>query len=144
MHSLFACIVTLGAGGRLAVVMAIRLYYFAVMACSVRRQGPIVLVDIQGKLSLGEGVDQFRAAITEALAAGAKEVIVNLAHVPRLDSSGIGGLIRSHALIKQGGGRMALVNPTEAVRQALKITRLDQVITCYDSESDALAAFASH
>lgn len=113
------------------------------MGCQVRRQGTVVLLDVQGKLSLGEGVDQFRAAITQALAEGAREVIVNLAQVPRLDSSGIGGLIRSHSLIKQQGGRMALVNPTEAVRQALKITLLDRVIACYDSEGDALAAFAT-
>lgn len=113
------------------------------MGCAVRRQGTVVLVDVEGKLSLGEGVDQFRAVINQALTDGAREVIVNLAHVPRLDSSGIGGLIRSHALIKQQGGRMVVVNPSEAVRQALKITQLDRVIACYDSESDALSAFAT-
>jgi anti-anti-sigma factor len=110
------------------------------MPSSIRKQGNTVVVDVEGKLAIGAGVDDFRAKWSEALASGSKVVIVNLTNVPMVDSSGIGTLIRCHSALTSVGGKMKVVGANSVVLHALKVTRLDRVFELHDNEASALAS----
>ncbi len=107
-----------------------------------RKEGNTAIVSVEGKLSLGPAVDEFRAKWTEALS-GSKDIVINLSGVPMVDSSGIGSLIRCHSAVSSAGGRVKVVVDTETVKSALKVTRLDRVIELHETEASALASFAA-
>ena len=109
------------------------------MSVQVRRQGSTAIIEVQGKLSLGAPVDEFRAKWSDALATGAKNICVKLNEVPMVDSSGIGSLIRCHSAVSGNGGKMSLAGANDVVRQAFKVTRLDRVFTFTTTEDEALA-----
>ena len=113
------------------------------MSASTRRQGNAVIFDLEGKLGLGPAVDEFRAAWSDALAAGSRKVVVNLANVPVIDSSGIGCLVRCHAAMAAKGGKMTIAGASGVVRQALKVTNVDQLLEFHESEASALASLGA-
>ena len=112
------------------------------MATLLRRAGTTAILDVSGKLALGDGVDDFRSKWTEALTTGCKNVVVNLAQVPMIDSSGMGSMIRCHAAAVAHHGRVKLVGANDTVRNALQITHLDAVFDFYEDEAAALASLA--
>jgi anti-sigma B factor antagonist len=109
------------------------------MSSKVRKEGQTVVVELEGKFSLGPAVDDFRSRWTEALAGGAQNIVVNLAGVPMVDSSGIGSLIRCHSAVNAAGGKLMIVGATNTVMQAFKVTRLDRVLALHPDEKSALA-----
>ena len=113
------------------------------MPSTSRRQGNILILDVAGRLALGQGLDDFRSKWTDALATGARDVIVNLAQVPMVDSSGIGSLIRCHSAVSAAGGKMKLVGVGAVVKQSMKITRLDRIFEIHDDESSAVSSFSA-
>ena len=113
------------------------------MSASTRRQGNAVIFDLEGKLGLGPAVDEFRAAWSDALAAGSRKVVVNLANVPVIDSSGIGCLVRCHAAMAAKGGKMTIAGASGVVRQALKVTNVDQLLEFHENEASALASLGA-
>ena len=112
---------------------------FLAMAVSLRKQGSTAILDVEGKLALGANLDEFRTKWSDAVATGARDLVVNLARVPMVDSSGIGSLIRCHSAVTAAGGKMKLVGVGEVVRQSFKVTRLDRVFEFHDNEASALA-----
>jgi anti-sigma B factor antagonist len=113
------------------------------MSAQMRRNGDTAVLELEGRFSLGEPVEEFRRLWNDALALGAKNIVVNLSDVTMMDSSGIGTMIRCHSAVMQKGGKLRLVNPNATVKQAFKVTRLDSVFEFHDSEASALAASAS-
>ena len=113
------------------------------MAVSLRKQGSTAILDVEGKLALGVGLDDFRAKWSDAVATGAHNLVVNLARVPMVDSSGIGSLIRCHSAVTAAGGKVRLVGVGEMVRQSLKVTRLERVFEFYGDEASALASLGA-
>lgn len=71
---------------------------------------------------------------------GQRQILVDLKHLPYLDSTGLGRLIRAHSAVRQAGGRVRLCNVSPKIMELLKLTRLDTVLDIYTSEEDALAA----
>ena len=112
------------------------------MPAFLRKEGDIVIVDLQGRMAMGE-VDEFRTKWAEAMATGSKELIINLSRVTMMDSSGIGTMIRCHSAVSAVGGTIRVVGANSTVRQAFKVTRLDKVFHFYDDEAAARAAGAS-
>jgi len=110
------------------------------MSMTTSKQGNAVIFDLEGKLGLGPPVDEFRSAWTEALAAGSQNVVVNLAKVPIIDSSGIGCLVRCHCAVAAKGGKLRIVAAGGVVRQALKLTNMDQFMEFHENEASALAS----
>jgi anti-sigma B factor antagonist len=110
------------------------------MGIAVRKSGDTAIFDLQGRLALGAPVDEFRTAWTEALASGSKNIVVNLANVTMVDSSGIGTMIRCHSAVSAAGGKLRVVAANNTVRQAFKVTRLDKVFEFHDTEEAAVAA----
>jgi len=113
------------------------------MTTKLRQSGKAAVLEVDGKLKLGESVDQFRAQWSEAINGGAKILVIVLGSVPVIDSSGLGSLMRCYSSLKAVGGRVKLVGANEVVRQALGVTHLDKLFDFYDSEAAALASIPS-
>jgi len=108
------------------------------MAIAVTNHGATAVLALEGRLSLGAPVDEFRATWTASMAGGAKNIILNLSKVTMMDSSGIGTMIRCYSAISAQGGKLKVVGANSTVRQAFKVTRLDSVFEFHDSEESAL------
>ena len=113
------------------------------MTTQVRKSGQTAILAVEGKLSIGTAVDEFRDSWSDAIANGARDIIVDLSRVPIVDSSAIGSMIRCHSVVSAKGGKLKLVGAHEIVRHAFKMTRLDSVFEFYDTEAAALGHSAA-
>ena len=102
-------------------------------------QGETAVVEIAGKVTIGYDA-QMRDAIGEALDGGAKNVLLDMSRVSKIDSSGIGELVAAHNRTADGGGRLLLVGLSERLGGLLQITNLMGVLETFDSIDEALAA----
>jgi anti-sigma B factor antagonist len=112
------------------------------MPAILRKFGDAVIIDLDGRLTLGGPVDDFRARWTEAVATGTKTIVVNLARVTMIDSSGIGTMIRFHSAMGAVSGKLMIVGANQTVREAFRVTRLDKVFQFHENESIALGLSA--
>jgi anti-sigma B factor antagonist len=101
----------------------------------------VSILDLTGKIVLGEGDLQVRDRIKDLLADGQRRMLLNLAEVAYIDSAGLGGLISAYTTTKREGGQLKLVNLTKRIQDLLAITKLITVFETFDSEADALASF---
>ena len=108
----------------------------------MRESGDATILDMSGRITLGEGLGDLRDSIREALSGDRKNIILNLADVSYIDSSGLGQLIGSYATVTDRGGKMKLVNLQKKVSDLMQITKLLTVFETYNSESAAMASFA--
>jgi anti-sigma B factor antagonist len=107
-----------------------------------RQAGDVTVLDMDGKITIGEGSVALRSAIRRLLEEGKKKVLLNLAGVGYIDSSGIGELVSSYTAIQvKGGGQLKLLNLTQKLQDLLTITKLLTVFDVYESEADALNGF---
>lgn len=111
------------------------------MEISVRRLSEVQIIDIRGAVRLGVGVDSFRRAMEDALAAGDTRVVVNFSEVPMIDSSGIGILVKTMASAKQRGGGVKLVSPSKFVVQTLKLIGVLNLFEVFEDENAAVQSF---
>ena len=113
------------------------------MPTHLKKQGTTAILAVEGKLALGDNLDEFRAKWSDAIAAGVRDLVVNLEKVPMVDSSGIGSLIRCHSAVSAVGGRLKLASAGDMVRQSFRIMRLDRVFEFYDDEASAIASITA-
>lgn len=113
------------------------------MKYSIRTAGNVVIVDIEGKILLGEGDVEIKQAVDDLVAQGHKHLLLNLARVPYVDSAGLGEIIRCFTSIRKNGGQLKLLSPNERLVDLLTITKLVNVFDWYNDESSALASFSS-
>src|SRR5881394_1120192 len=106
-----------------------------------RQAGDVTILDLDGKITIGEGSVALRTAIRRLLEEGKKKILLNLAKVGYIDSSGIGELVSSYTAINKEGGELKLLNLTQKLQDLLTITKLLTVFDVYDSEADALSNF---
>jgi anti-sigma B factor antagonist len=106
-----------------------------------RQAGDVTVLDMSGKITIGEGSVALRSAIRRLLEEGKKRILLNLAGVSYIDSSGIGELVSSYTAINKEGGQLKLLNLTQKIKDLLTITKLLTVFDVYDSEADALNSF---
>lgn len=111
------------------------------MEINLRTAGDVTVLDLKGNLTLGPGEQKMREVIDELIASGQKKLLLNLAAVPVIDSSGIGAIIKSFTTAKKEGGKLKLVNLSRLARQLLSITGLLSVLEVFDDEPSALASF---
>lgn len=111
------------------------------MEINLRTVGDVTVLDLTGNLTLGAGEQKMREAIDELIAGANKKLLLNLAGVPMIDSSGIGAIIKSFTTAKRDGGKLKLLNPSRLARQLLSITGLLSVLEVFDDEPSALASF---
>jgi len=108
---------------------------------SERQAGDVTVLDLDGKITIGEGSVALRTAIRRLLEEGKKRLLLNLARVTYIDSSGIGELVSSYTAINKEGGQLKLLNLTQKIQDLLTITKLLTVFDVYENESEALSSF---
>jgi anti-sigma B factor antagonist len=106
-----------------------------------RQAGDVTVLDMDGRITIGEGSVALRSAVRRLLEEGKKNILLNLAGVGYIDSSGIGELIANYTTVGRGGGQLKLLNLTDKVQDLLVITKLLTVFDVYESESEALSSF---
>lgn len=111
------------------------------MAISARAVGDVTVLDLSGKLTLGDGSAEFRAAVNDLIAANCRRVLLNLEHVPYMDSAGLGELMGGHGRMKAAGGIIKLLNPHKRVYDVLHVTKIHTVFDTYRTEAEALESF---
>ena len=100
-----------------------------------------MVVDVSGRITLGEGCTQLRELIRDQLSKGNKQILLNLADVSYIDSSGIGELVSAFTAVSNQGGQLKLLNLTKKVHDLLQITKLYTVFDIHDDEAKGIASF---
>ncbi|MBI2686191.1 MAG: STAS domain-containing protein [Acidobacteria bacterium] len=108
---------------------------------SMRQNGDVCLVDVGGKITLGDGSVAIREAVKKLVADGIKKIVLNLGEVTYIDSSGIGELVSAFTTVSNNGGNLKLLNLTKRVQDLLQITKLYTVFEVFNDESQAVASF---
>lgn len=108
---------------------------------SPRQVGDVTVVDVSGRITLGEGSSNLRDGIRAMVAKGNKKILLNLADVSYIDSSGIGELVSGFTSVANAGGQLKLMNLTKRVKDLLQITKLYTVFDVFDSENTAVRSF---
>ena len=111
------------------------------MKTSSRQVDGITILDLSGRITLGEGSIVLREAVKELSAQGQKQILLNLGNVTYIDSSGIGELVGAFTSIRNAGGDLKLLNLTKKVHDLLQITKLYTVFDVWDDEASAISSF---
>ncbi|MBX6360137.1 STAS domain-containing protein [Pseudacidobacterium ailaaui] len=112
------------------------------MKLSTRQVDGVTILDLSGRITLGEGSVQLRDAIRDLLGKGQKKILLNLADVNYIDSSGIGELVSAYTTVRNQGGELKLLNLTKKVHDLLQITKLYTVFDIKDDEASAIASYS--
>jgi len=105
--------------------------------------GPTTVVDMSGRITLGEGSAMLRNMVRQLLDHGRKQIVLNLADISYIDSSGIGELVSSFTAVKKEGGELKLLHLTKKVHDLLLITKLFTVFDVHTDEEKAITSFSS-
>ena len=106
-----------------------------------RLVGDVVILDLTGKILIGEGDDLLRDAVTKLADSGKTKILLNLAEVPYVDSAGLGEVVRCYTTVSRKGGKLKLLNLTKKIQDLLSITKLLTVFETFESESEAVKSF---
>ncbi len=112
------------------------------MKASTRQVDGVTIVDLSGRITLGEGSVVLRDTIKDLLGKGQKKILLNLADVSYIDSSGIGELVSAFTSVRNQGGELKLLHLTKKVHDLLQITKLYTVFDVKDDEATAITAFS--
>jgi len=107
----------------------------------VRHAEKAVILDLKGALKMGDPEHDFRETVQELLEEGKKNLAINLAGVPEMDSSGVGALMRAFTTARREGGKVCYFGATKRVLQLLKMVRLDTILLLTEDEESALSSF---
>jgi anti-sigma B factor antagonist len=102
----------------------------------------VTILDLKGKITLGEGDEALREKINQLISSGRKRILLNLAEVPYIDSAGLGEVVRTYTTVSRQGGQLKLVNLTKRITDLLSITKLLTVFEAFESESEALKSYS--
>ena len=111
------------------------------MQIEERVVGEVTVLDLKGKITLGEGDEILKDKINSLIQQGRKRILLNLADVPYIDSAGLGEVVRTYTTVSRQGGQLKLVNLTKRITDLLMITKLLTVFETFDVEKDALKSF---
>jgi anti-sigma B factor antagonist len=111
------------------------------MKIETRTVGDVRILDCSGQITLGEGTMGIRNTVRDLLQADVKKIILNLANVSYIDSSGVGELVSTYTTVTTNGGKMKLLNLTRKIREVLTVTKLLTVFESSDNEKTLIASF---
>ena len=111
------------------------------MKITTRTVGDVQILDCSGKITLGEGTMAVRNTVRDMLKNNGKKIILNLADVNYIDSSGIGELVSTYTTVTNSGGQLKLLSLTKKIQELLAITKLLTVFQVFDNEQSAIASF---
>jgi len=113
------------------------------MQLSERRIGDVLVVDVSGKITLGEGDQVLKDKMRSLVQQGHTKVLLNLGDVSYVDSAGLGEIVQSYATVTKNGGALKLLNVTKRIQDLLSITKLLMVFETFDSEAEAVTSFSA-
>src|SRR5690242_21651055 len=113
------------------------------MQIEERKVGDVVVLDLKGKVMLGQGDELLKDKVNSVVNQGHRKIVLNLADVPYIDSSGLGEIVRTYTTVSRQGGSMKLLNLTKRVNDLLAITKLLTVFETFDTEDDAVKSFSA-
>ena len=113
------------------------------MDIAERTVNDVTILDLKGKMTLGEGDELLKDKINSLLAAGRKKLLLNLEGVPYIDSAGLGEVVRTYTTVSRQGGSLKLLNLTKRITDLLSITKLLTVFETFDAEGEAVRSFSS-
>jgi anti-sigma B factor antagonist len=113
------------------------------MEMTERIVGGLTILDLNGKLTLGEGAEILKDKVHSLVFQSRTQLIVNLAAVPYIDSGGLGELVASYTTVAKAGGRLTLLNVNKKNHDLLSITKLVTVFETFDSEPDAVESYGA-
>lgn len=113
------------------------------MEIAERSAGDVTLLDVTGRMTLGEGDEALRDKVNSLVSQGKKKLVLNLAGVPYIDSAGLGEIVRTYTTVSRQGGSLKLLGLTKRITDLLSITKLLTVFETYDNEADAVRSFSS-
>jgi anti-sigma B factor antagonist len=111
------------------------------MQTASRQIGDISIVDVRGRITVGEGNIMLREVVTGLVANGKKRIVLNLQGVEYVDSGGLGELVRTHTTLQKEGGQLKMANVNQRVQELLKVTSLHKVFDVYKDEASAVESF---
>ena len=101
----------------------------------------VTVLDLQGKMLIGEGDELLREKINGLVEKGNSKIVLNLAEVPYVDSAGLGEIVRCYTTVSRGNGKLKLLHLTKRIKDLLSITKLLTVFEHYDTEEEAIKSF---
>ena len=101
----------------------------------------VTILDLQGKMLIGEGDELLREKINQLVENGTEKIVLNLAEVPYVDSAGLGEIVRCYTTVSRKNGKLKLLHLTKRIHDLLSITKLLTVFETYDTEEDAVKSF---
>ena len=103
--------------------------------------GDVIILDLKGKMTLGEGDEMLREKVGSLVSQGKQKLILNHDGVPYIDSAGLGEIVRTYTTVSRQGGKMKLLNLTKRIEDLLSITKLLTVFEVYEDEKEALESY---
>jgi anti-sigma B factor antagonist len=113
------------------------------MDIAVRKSGDVTVVDFKGRLAVGVSDTLLPKVVKEILEEGSKKILLNLSEMDYIDSNGLGELVQSYRESQRAGASLRLLKPQDRVAKTLRLTNLLPMFSVYESEEEALRAFAS-
>jgi anti-sigma B factor antagonist len=113
------------------------------MQIDERAIGDVMVLDLKGRITLGEGDELLKDKVNSLVNQGHRKVVLNLAEVPYIDSAGLGEIVRTYTTVSRQGGSLKLLNLTKRITDLLSITKLLTVFETFDSEQDAIKSFSA-
>jgi anti-sigma B factor antagonist len=111
------------------------------MKITARNRESVTILDLKGKITIGVGDVALRDAVQDAVAGGARNILINLKEVSTIDSSGVGELVSTYTTVTNRGGKLKLENLPAKVSDILQITQLITVFEVFDDEDEAVWSF---
>jgi anti-sigma B factor antagonist len=113
------------------------------MQIAERAVGDVVVLDVKGRITLGDGDEVLKDKVNSVVGKGQKKILLNLADVPYVDSAGLGEIVRTYTTVSLQGGSLKLLNLTKRISDLLAITKLLTVFETFDSEPEAIKSFSA-
>jgi anti-sigma B factor antagonist len=113
------------------------------MQIDQRAVGDVVVLDLKGRITMGEGDELLKDKVNSLVNQGHKKIVLNLGDVPYIDSAGLGEIVRTYTTVSRQGGSLKLLNLTKRIKDLLSITKLLTVFETFDSEADAVRSFSA-
>jgi anti-sigma B factor antagonist len=113
------------------------------MQIDQRAVGDVVVLDLKGRITMGEGDELLKDKVNSLVNQGHKKIVLNLAEVPYIDSAGLGEIVRTYTTVSRQGGSLKLLSLTKRITDLLSITKLLTVFETFDAENDAVRSFSA-
>ena len=111
------------------------------MEIEERDNGGVMILDLKGKLTIGEGDELLKDKVNSLIQQGHQKLLLNLEGVPYVDSAGLGEIVRTYTTVSRQGGKLKLLNLTKRIEDLLAITKLLTVFETFESEQEAVKSF---